>query len=87
MREESAVLLHVTHLSPKENWRLGANVLLSHSHFTTLWLDQAIETAEKSGFSRAAFPDQGYSLPRWNVDTHIVEGHRGPEPVKDIPRS
>jgi hypothetical protein len=55
MREESAVLLHVTHLSPKENWRLGANVLLSHSHFTTLRLDQAIEAAEKGGFAGPAF--------------------------------
>jgi len=55
MREEPAVLLHVAHLSAQENWGLGANVLLSHSHFTTLRLDQAIETAEKRGFARPAF--------------------------------
>jgi hypothetical protein len=86
MREESAVLLHVTHLSAKENRRLGANVLLSHSHFTTLRLDQAIETAEKGGFSRAAFTDQRYGFPHWNVDTHIVEGYHTPEAMRDIPR-
>jgi hypothetical protein len=87
MREESAVLLHVAHLPAKENWRLGADILLSHPHFTTLRLDQAIETAEKRRFSRPAFSDQSYCLPRGNLDAHIVERHHGSKPVRDIPRS
>jgi hypothetical protein len=87
VREEPAVLLHVAHFSAKENWRLGADILLSHSHFSTLRLDQAIETAQKRRFSRPAFSDQSYCLPLWNLDTHIVERHHGSKPVRNIPRS
>jgi hypothetical protein len=86
MRKEAAVLLHVTHLSAKENWRLGADIFLSHSHFTTLRLDQAIETSQKCGFSRAAFSDKRYCFASWNVDAHVVQRYHTPEAMRDIPR-
>ena len=80
------MLLHVTHLPAKENWRLGANVVLSYSHFTTLRLDQAIETAEKCCFAGPAFSHSRDGFASRNVDAHVVERYHTPEAMRDIPR-
>jgi hypothetical protein len=87
VREQSAVLLDVAYFSPQQNRVLDTNILVANSHFAALWLDQAIETAEKRGFTGSTFSHQRHSLPRRDVDADIVERDHRPEPVGDIPRS
>jgi hypothetical protein len=49
--QKAAVLLHIAHLSSKQNRGLGTNIPLPNSHLTAFRLDQPIETAQKRGFA------------------------------------
>jgi hypothetical protein len=87
VRQQAAMLLYVAYFSPQQHRMLGTNILVANSHFAALWLDQAIETAEKRGFTGPTFSHQCHGLPRRDVDADVVERHEHPEPVGHIPRS
>ena len=87
MRQQSAVLLHVSDAPPQQHRRSRTNILIGDQHLSPLRIDQTVEAAKKSRFSGSAFADQRRCAGGGDIYTDVVEGDDVPEAMRYISRA
>ena len=85
VRKKAAVLLDVSDSPAQHHRRLGANVLITDSDFSTQRLDQSVEAAQQRRFARSALAHQCNSASGRNLNAYIIQCYYGSETVGDIP--
>jgi hypothetical protein len=85
VRQKSAVLLDVSDSPAQRYGGLRANIFVTDSYLSTLWLDEPIEAAKKRRLARPALTDERNGAPGRNVNAHVIERDYGPEAMRDIP--
>ena len=86
VRNQPAVLLHVSDSAAQRYRRLRSNILVADRHLPILGLDQPVEAAKERGFTGTAFPDERGGASCWDVDADIVQRDNAAEAVRDITR-
>ena len=67
------MLLDVSDSSAQHHRRLGTNVLVTDSYFSTQRLDQPVEAAQQRRFARSALADERNGASGRNIDAYIIQ--------------